>query len=619
MFITLILFTSNANASKKNEYISIFNAIKSINSEWNNPVFSNLDNKQVAINFSQLSESEKIKLHLAQVENILRKNIPSDLSDEQLSNRFRNLNILHKYSQNGTFPRNLTHKNRIPVFVDDRNIPCAVGYLMLKSGYNDFVSTTRTNSNNIYVKEIQSYMFEQFKSESGFTLDELALIQPGYEEYIVFDRLISKVNQIDYSIADDKNQNIYFFGELKGIEQDNIRNIAKFDGVNWFAVPNEIEGKFTSALVIGNNLFVAGNLKYGENKEPVSLLQLSDKGWKVLPIQGEIRTLKGIGNKLLIGGDFYQIADTGSKYFAIYNFDLNQFENTYAKFNGAINAISVNYGNIVVGGEFTLNNGIQQTYISELINNKWTGVSNEITTPVYALYSGIGGSYQSSVRDSNTLIIGCTGFVQNPIVIGLIYERSKNVIKDISETTIKYMKYPKDLTIKMKVTNFSNISFHGNSLVASIESDYEKQKGFLVGLNYSFSVLGNEILSDNEFPNVSSLVEMKNNFYISSSQIGLSKSNLEILSVDFENPYKDEITNISGNSNEFSFKFSEKAELYLSFKLYNLIGSEIYNYSEQSPNKDVLTVNKVNIQNGCYIANIVKDSKVYNLKVLVKN
>lgn len=611
--ITLVLCTTNTYASKNNSKISIFNAVASINSEWKNPTFSLSNIKQEEVNFSALSEQDKIKLHLQQVLNLLRSQTPANLTYAQKSNRDKNIALLAGYMQNGVFPRNITHKNRIPVFVDDRDVPCAVGYLMLKAGYNEFVATTRANSNNIYIKQINSDVFEQFKQESGFTLDELALIQPCYGgSYYKVDLILNSSTEIQSTVADTINNVLYVAGKLESLNKDGIKNLAKFDGTNWSSMPNEISGDFKTMAIVNGDLFIAGQFKIGENQTPASLVSFSSKGWQIIPLSGEIRTLYTFVDKLLIGGNFKNAEESN---FAIYDTKLNKFETTNSKFNGTVNAITVHDGNIVVGGEFTLNGNSNQMYLSQIIANNWEAIPMENVDTVFALSSG--KHYKKEIE--NSLIVGYKCSVINNKCENLLYLKDKSKWKNISEWVDPGLNFF-DSDFETKITQLILNNSDYINLKCAIKTEGKSYKGNDTTIGFISDLDPYCGVFNNDFPvGILSIEKLGQDYFITSENNQIFKSDLIVLSVDFDNPYKDEITNISSNSNEFVFKLCEKAERNLSFKLFNLVGEEIINYSEAMPNKDVLAVNKINLASGCYIANITKDNKVYNLKVLVKN
>lgn len=87
---------------------------------------------------------------------------------------------LREYSAAGRFPRNHRIFDRTPIFIDERGTPCAVGYLMQRSGHQALASDIARTSNHIYVEHIKEGAALEWILFSGLTQDECARIQPSY-------------------------------------------------------------------------------------------------------------------------------------------------------------------------------------------------------------------------------------------------------------------------------------------------------------------------------------------------------------------------------------------------------------------------------------------------------
>lgn len=140
---------------------------------------------------SQRTENETIEVHLAQVEERLR-------AQEGSGQRAHLLAALTGYRHNGVFPHNHVSESgrtrpvevegafddrpgATPVFVDEHDTPCAVAHLMRVSGATELVDRIQRTRNTAYVHELVDVPgVGEWVASSGFTLDELAQIQPGY-------------------------------------------------------------------------------------------------------------------------------------------------------------------------------------------------------------------------------------------------------------------------------------------------------------------------------------------------------------------------------------------------------------------------------------------------------
>lgn len=127
------------------------------------------------------NEQNLLVFHVQILEKIFLARSTNHLNKAQKLNRKKHLKVLSEYWKRRDCPRNYYLPYRNPVFIDHEGRYCAVGYLMLKSGKQEFCEAVQKNSNFIKIREIKSKEFEQWQSESGLSLDELAWIQPYYD------------------------------------------------------------------------------------------------------------------------------------------------------------------------------------------------------------------------------------------------------------------------------------------------------------------------------------------------------------------------------------------------------------------------------------------------------
>ncbi|WP_420447838.1 hypothetical protein [Candidatus Palauibacter sp.] len=132
-----------------------------------------------------LLEVRRIQGHLLDVERALRSRGTEGLNAAQLERRNTALNWLREYRERGEFPHNHTHGDgRVPVFVDGHGTPCAVAYLLQRSGRESLVSEVASTDNNVYAWELaDDPRFSEWLDETGLTLAEAARIQPSYGDF----------------------------------------------------------------------------------------------------------------------------------------------------------------------------------------------------------------------------------------------------------------------------------------------------------------------------------------------------------------------------------------------------------------------------------------------------
>jgi MORN repeat variant len=89
---------------------------------------------------------------------------------------------LDDYIAKGTTPENTHLPWRTPVFIDDHNTICAVGYLIEQTAGRPLAEKIAQQHRYDFIEDIAKDMPEvrAWVEASGFTLDELGQIQPGY-------------------------------------------------------------------------------------------------------------------------------------------------------------------------------------------------------------------------------------------------------------------------------------------------------------------------------------------------------------------------------------------------------------------------------------------------------
>jgi hypothetical protein len=128
-------------------------------------------------------DREYIQTHLAGVLNILQNASTNELTLQQKNNRSQYIQWLTEYRFAGNFPLNFYHRERIPVFIDENQTHCAVGYLMMRSGNDELANRIAQKDNYVWVKDLNVEGAAEWQSESGLSFEELKLIQGAYDYY----------------------------------------------------------------------------------------------------------------------------------------------------------------------------------------------------------------------------------------------------------------------------------------------------------------------------------------------------------------------------------------------------------------------------------------------------
>jgi len=116
-----------------------------------------------------------------------------DFREALKASRRTNLERIEEYRRRGAFPeynpRDPTGLPRVahrlftprPVFIDERGTSCAVAYLMQRSGWVEEAAEIARSNVNVKVEDVDRGPLFEWVLRSGFTHDEVAVIQPEYD------------------------------------------------------------------------------------------------------------------------------------------------------------------------------------------------------------------------------------------------------------------------------------------------------------------------------------------------------------------------------------------------------------------------------------------------------
>jgi len=126
-------------------------------------------------------EHARVHDHFTYVRGLLASHPPT--KPELAARRAELLHYFDDYIAKDITPLNVHVPWRTPVFIDDHGTICAVGYLIEQSTGRALPEKIAASHRYDYIEDIAKVMPEvhDWVASSGFTLDELASIQPGYE------------------------------------------------------------------------------------------------------------------------------------------------------------------------------------------------------------------------------------------------------------------------------------------------------------------------------------------------------------------------------------------------------------------------------------------------------
>jgi hypothetical protein len=128
-----------------------------------------------------ISEQERVRTHLAYVEQTLRLAPTDHLDEAGRRARHENLDRLRGYWVAGQFPHNDGHPDeRRPVFVDDQGAVCAVGHLIAQDLGREAIEPIARGEKYDFIDQVDHPALARWQQTSGLSMRELAMIQPSY-------------------------------------------------------------------------------------------------------------------------------------------------------------------------------------------------------------------------------------------------------------------------------------------------------------------------------------------------------------------------------------------------------------------------------------------------------
>jgi hypothetical protein len=291
------------------------------------------------------------------VEKTLRARSANGLSASQVRNRVVALDHLHQYWLTGNFPVNDRYTYRTPIFIDQYDNFCAVGYLVKATGYEQVSRMIAANSNLAYVRQMSYPELAVWAQEYGFTTDELAWIQPGYPPEAHCGKIGNGVNGVVNKLyVDITNERMYVGGQFTQVDGSiaaaNIAYVTEAGGTyTWHSMGSGVNGRVNAIIKHEGRIYVAGSFTEAGGIPADNIAYWDGTGWHAAGcVNGAVKDMCVSGGNLYAVGDFDDcVAMTGGN-FAKWN---GTTWNAIPGLMGHVNTIQEVAGSLVLGGSFS--------------------------------------------------------------------------------------------------------------------------------------------------------------------------------------------------------------------------------------------------------------------------
>lgn len=351
---------------------SLHEHLTEVNVEWDTQM--NTDPLLASIPFQFATDQQRIQLHLQLVEQRLSTRPTNHLNDQQRTNRLHHLAILRQYWQAGQFPQNDGHAMRQPYFVDAAGTHCAVGYLLAQDGATSIVDAVKNQQNYSYLAELAVNFpaLPAWAEENGFTLNELAWIQPGYPPVSRgWDGIGNGggCNGEVLAMANYQDEWIAMAGQFSEMDGQAANNIIGWDGEAWFNFGEGLNGiVYDLDFLRSHDLIAVGDftLYNDPTKHNIAVWNRVEERWEGMQsgdMNGPIYTIDHYGyfGPYFIGGEFSAVdGETGYQNLAFFDYDFQNEAYLWSNHDGDFSVdgpvydLQINSYRLLVAGEFSL-------------------------------------------------------------------------------------------------------------------------------------------------------------------------------------------------------------------------------------------------------------------------
>ncbi|MEZ4757219.1 MAG: hypothetical protein R2817_10370 [Flavobacteriales bacterium] len=393
---------------------------------------------------------------------------PEGANAEALSHRTRLLDTLEQYADRLRFPQNRVLPYRNPIFIDPTGTACAVGHLMIASGYGDLARAIEAGFNTGYVHELLQderyrHGVSQWASAHGFTADELAWIQPAYAPPIPWSTAGGGTNGTVHSLLDLGDGRTLVGGSFTLAGGLNTGPVALLEGGMFAYLGEALNGEVYCATMFQGRPVVGGSFNGGTQDVAI----WNGTTWELSSAfnskYGQVNALHVMNGMLYAGG--WGSGFAGQSH-GVMRLDNGNWTPVGQAFDAEVRALSDLNGSLVAGGAFMGLQGVAVPalpYLAQFANGAWAPLGVILDAPVHCL-----------LRSGDALIAGGELYIGGSPTFGLARitagsDEWEPLLPDHSGYTLGG---PEDVYVHSIAQSDSGLVVGGNFVVAELVGVY---------------------------------------------------------------------------------------------------------------------------------------------------
>ncbi|MEM6805662.1 MAG: T9SS type A sorting domain-containing protein, partial [Bacteroidota bacterium] len=354
-----------------------------VNERWS---YVELSNPEYFEEISFPDDRARIAKHLERVGELLQNRKPFPLNAQQSENREALLSILKNYERRGQFPINTYHLDRQPYFIDNEGTACAVGHLLQKSGYQGFAKQISQEMNYAYLLDMPYKEIETWSWEHGFSKEELALIQPGYQPSVSWESVGAGTNgEITALYGDEVNQRLIVAGNFTELGDLSCQQIGSYANGVFTALGNGVAGKIEDIEIFEGNIYLGGLFSDSSN-----IAFWDGQTWNYERLgKGSVFDLEVVEGYLLAVGNFLNDPSQNRQT----EYVARKEEGVWAQWgrlDGPAYCIAQHQGEVFLGGDFRFRDVPSFVRKQRKPDNNWIAATHDLerlNAPVLSLVS----------------------------------------------------------------------------------------------------------------------------------------------------------------------------------------------------------------------------------------